>query len=176
MRRSSGITLVEVLVIMVILIFIILAFTKSTLDLFKYIKRTHIHNVAKELGEKIRSDIYKATYGDVSSCFNVSLRGYLDFESGNISFVDENFYSTNCPNCSLLSCNYCYIRNKLVKLGNNSTLCEQGFLINVGYNAGRVVDLNNDELGLVIGVIIYYEDPITKEEKSLKYLVYKEKL
>lgn len=185
MSRTSGYTLIELLVTLFIMLFIIIAFFKGIWDLFKYNKRTQIYNVARELGEKIRSEIYVNNYTDLINCssLNPLPEAKLIFnETSNNVYIDKEndptFYTMQCqikPDCTILNCRYCYKVDQVKPLAQNEP-CVGGYLINVGYNLAQVKNEPfNEEVGLAMGMKIFFNDTITSQVKEINYFVFKEK-
>jgi prepilin-type N-terminal cleavage/methylation domain-containing protein len=181
-KKKQGMTLLEILIAMLILVFVIVGFMKATTDFMLYLKASKINARAKELAEKLRSGILNLP--QLSACFNPSIIGELQSNAtGNQSFITfdrPDFYVKDCPNVnnciSQFGCLYCYTGEEIIL--SNQINCTVGYPIRVGYNAGKVIYKDNEsgqeiEVGSAVGIKVYYIEPKTRREKEINVLVYK---
>jgi len=183
-KRTQGMTILEVLMAFLIFILVILGFMKGISDFMLYLKASKINSRAKELAEKLRSEILNSNYTDLQNCFNSTLKGTLNFNSSEAFLTIDNstFYTTNCPfasrTCMVFYCLYCYTGEELSYTTNAS--CGVGYPIGVGYNSARITYIDNEtgeekEIGLAIGLKVYFTEPKTKRQKEINLLVFKKK-
>lgn len=181
---SKGVTLIEILIAILIFIFVMVGFMKAYTDFMLYLKGNKINSVAKELGEKIRSEILAQSYTSLKNDYFPNygeLTGQLDIVNENyeLSIDNQNFYTTHCPfaTCKVfLCCTYCYISEDLIP--TSGTTCSVGYPIRVGYNAAKIQIVDNatgkaEEVGMAIAVKIYYTEPKTKTQREVNYLIYR---
>ncbi len=185
--KKAGFTLLEVLIGMLLLIFVMLAFLKGITDLNLFLKANNINKRANELAETINFKLLSKPYDEIKNCFNSSVEtGYLSrqtnasnttftFTFDNKSFYNNTpYYPGHCTSCSDFHCLYCYIGEKLEP--SNTATCDSGYPIKVKYHGATLLDtLTNKEIGFVVGVSIEYQEPKTKREKYIRFLVYKKK-
>ncbi len=180
-KKKQGMTLLEILIAMLILVFVIVGFMKATTDFMLYLKASKINARAKELAEKLRSEILNLP--QLSACFNSTIIvGELNAtENGAfITFDTPVFYVKDCPNVNACAnqfgCLYCYTGEEIIL--TNQINCTVGYPIRVGYNAGKVIYKDNEsepevEVGSAVGIKVYYIEPKTRREKEINVLVYK---
>lgn len=183
-QRRRGYSLIEILITTLLLIFVVIGFSKSIIEFMLYMKAIRINSRAKELGEQLSSEILKFSYKELKNCVespNRMIEGTLvttgtDFR---ISFDNSTFYTENCSHIckNRLPCLFCYTGEELKASTNNN--CTVGYPIRVGYNFG-IIYYNNygnkEELGIAVGIKIYYNETKTKKErKDFNYLVFKKR-
>lgn len=175
--KKRGFTLIEILITILILVLVIVGLTKSFSDFMLFMKVSRINSRAKELGEKLRSEIVIYPYANLKDCFNSTIEGTINF-NGTLSFDNSTFYTRNCTHSCLDSfpCLYCYTGEEVVPaIGAN---CTVGYPIRVGYNAGLVIHFDNEtgekqEMGMALGIKIFFTEPKTKREKEINYLIFR---
>lgn len=186
-EKIKGFSILEILIGLLILIFVIIGFMKGAADFMFFLKAEKINSRAKELAEQLRSEIL--SLGNLTSCFVPNTEGTLFFNGTTmetqISLDTPNFYVKDCPNVINTSaincidkfrCLYCYSGENLYPA--SGTNCTVGYPIRVGYNAGRIVHIDEitgekKEIGIAVGIKVYYTEPKTKREKEINMLIFK---
>ena len=181
--KTSGYTLLEILIAMGLLIFVIVGFMIAVSQFELFLKNSKINNRAKELAQQISREITSSSYEELKNCIPPSTNGTLATQNGSmyVSFDTPSFYTKDCnlsPDCALdLSCEYCYREGKIL-----SGYCDSGgYPIYVGYNSGIVQYFNNatgvmEEIGLGIGINVYYVEPKGEKEREIHLFIYKKNI
>lgn len=166
-KHPKGFTLLEVLIAILILIFIISGFVTGLTSLKQYTMATKLNARVKEIVEQLRDQVQAEPYENLVTCFNITRREVFSFNSTEtlIPFDDYNFWSVS--NSSANSA--CQARYPSTAYYGGS-----GYIINLSYNAGVVLDdLAGNEIGTVIGIIADYTEPKTKQRKVFRVLVFR---
>lgn len=179
--KSQGFTLLEILITILLLIFAIIGLSKGMLDYLQFLNDRRLQSVAKELGERLRSEVQGSlNYTTIRNCFSNLVEGNLISNDTNTWLTCDNdtFYVDTCPfvtgSCSELRCLFCYVGGRL-EPSSNSTTCSRGYPIRVGYNACKVIDPTStyQELGLAVGIKVYFNETKTKRRQEIRFLVFK---
>ncbi|MGC9109895.1 MAG: hypothetical protein ACP5HI_06575 [Caldimicrobium sp.] len=183
-ERSSGISLIEVLLAFLLLIIIVTGVSFGIIQLNQRIKQLELHRTARELIERIKSELSTYSYSNFSSLEIKYPNGTCEFSNGSLvgcSFEPDCYNSTyNFANCwSLTSprCLYCLNKQNLEPASGNSPICNTGYPIRVGYSIAEVNIRPTEEdplvsIGRAICVRVEFEDPISKENKAYYQLIF----
>lgn len=179
-NRVAGISIIEFLIALLVLIFVITGITKGFIDLLKRQKQVELHNRARALLEDIGSNMstlsspeFSALNLDLSSKTGTCvLNGTCDFES---SCFTGNY--SNAISCDIAqngySCLYCLTGQKLEAQNCTSNCtCPSGYSIFVDYDFYNLKDNETQTLtGIGICLRTRFIDPISKQTKEYRKLI-----
>jgi type II secretory pathway pseudopilin PulG len=172
LNRTEGITLIEVVFTLAILLFILTAIAKGIMEYQKARKRAQLFNTGRILLEKIRSEIESKSANYFSGITNFYQENATCNLNGTCSFDTEDCYKNpqyNNTGCLLgFKCVYCLQGDRLV--ANDTGSCSSGYQFNVGFNVSKLVspEISGIILGYGFCVTVSFRDPLTNQTKEYR--------
>lgn len=184
--KTSGITLIEMLLAFLMLIIIVSGISTAIVQIVKRTKQVELNNKARELLERVKSEIYLLDYNSFNNLSIAFPSGICSFGTQNEScsfepncYENPTYYPSNCWALSSPRCLYCLKDNDLEPILDNTDNCSSGYAFKIGYTLAEVkVEIPEgfyESIGKAICIRLDIIDHITNQTKTFHELVFKRK-